>query len=116
MLAAVLAVSHHADWLVSAAAAAVVLGPRLVRAEAVRGPRVVPFTGVATRRTLADLGDWLDQSHGRGGHGAARHRGCAVFGKTSTRTLGLAAIVAGLFTVTGQVPAAAEGATVVRTD
>ena len=36
--------------------------------------------------------------------------------KTSTRTLGLAAIVAGLFTVTGQVPAAAEGATVVRTD
>ncbi len=39
-----------------------------------------------------------------------------MFGKTSTRTLGLAAIVAGLFTVTGQVPAAAEGATVVRTE
>jgi len=37
-----------------------------------------------------------------------------VFANTSTRRLGLAAIVAGLLAVTGQAPAAAEGATVVR--
>lgn len=39
-----------------------------------------------------------------------------MFGNTSTRKIGLAAIVAGLLAVIGQTPAAAEGATVVRTE
>jgi hypothetical protein len=39
-----------------------------------------------------------------------------VFSSTRARQIGLAGIVAGLLTVAGQIPAAADGATVVRTE
>jgi hypothetical protein len=42
--------------------------------------------------------------------------GGLVFGNSSTRMIGLAGIVAGVLAVIGQAPAAAAGATVVRTE